>query len=59
MRVKGGYVTRKRRKTVLKRAEGYWGNRHLSFRNAHQSLIKAAQYAYRDRRNKRRNFRRL
>ncbi|WP_391591530.1 LSU ribosomal protein L20p [[Mycoplasma] cavipharyngis] len=59
MRVKGGYKTRRRRKAVLKQAEGFWGNRHLSFRNAHQSLIKAAQYAYRDRRVNRRNLRRL
>lgn len=59
MRVKGGYTTRKRRKAVLKQAEGYWGNRHISFRNAHQSLIKAGQYAYRDRKNNRRNLRRL
>ncbi|MDQ0514138.1 large subunit ribosomal protein L20 [Mycoplasmoides fastidiosum] len=59
MRVKGGYTTRRRRKAVLNKAEGFWGNRHISFRNAHQSLIKAAQYAYRDRRNNRRNLRRL
>lgn len=59
MRVKGGYVTRRRRKAVLNRAEGFWGNRHLSFRNARQSLIKAAQYAYRDRKNKKCDFRRL
>lgn len=59
MRVKGGYTTRRRRKAVLNRAEGFWGNRHISFRNAHQSLIKAAQYAYRDRKNNRRNLRRL
>lgn len=59
MRTKGGVPTRRRRKAVLKQAEGYWGNRHISFRNAHQSLIKAGQYAYRDRKNKKRTFRRL
>lgn len=59
MRVKGGAKTNHRRKAVLKKAEGFWGTRHTSYRVARQSLIKAAQYAYRDRRNKKRDFRRL
>lgn len=59
MRVKGGYTTNRRRRAILKKAEGFWGNRHISYRVARQSLIKAAQYAYRDRRNKKRDFRRL
>ncbi|OAL10179.1 50S ribosomal protein L20 [Candidatus Mycoplasma haematobovis] len=59
MRVPGGYSTKQRRKRVLNRAEGFWGHRHRSYRTAKQSLIKAAQYAYRDRKNNKRNFRRL
>ncbi|AEG72419.1 ribosomal protein L20 [Mycoplasma haemofelis str. Langford 1] len=59
MRVAGGYSTRQRRKRVLKRAEGFWGHRHASYRTARQSVIKAAQYAFRDRKNRKRDFRRL
>lgn len=59
MRVPGGYSTKQRRKRVLKRAEGFWGHRHRAYRTARQSLIKAAQYAFRDRKNNKRNFRRL
>ncbi|AEW44962.1 50S ribosomal protein L20 [Mycoplasma haemocanis str. Illinois] len=59
MRVSGGYSTRQRRKRVLKRAEGFWGHRHSSYRTARQSVIKAAQYSFRDRKNRKRDFRRL
>lgn len=59
MRVKGGYSTKQRRKRVLKRAEGYWGHRGNAYRTAKQSLFKAEQYAYRDRKNRKREFRRL
>ncbi len=59
MRVKGGTVTRRRHKAVLKQAEGTWGTRHTSYRIAKQTIIRAGEYAYRDRRNKKRDFRRL
>lgn len=58
-RVKGGIVTRKRRKRVLKLAKGYYGSKHTLFKTAKQQVIKSGQYAYRDRRNKKREFRKL
>lgn len=57
-RVKGGTVTRKRRK-VLKLAKGYYGSKHLLFKVANQQVMKSGNYAYRDRRNKKRDFRKL
>lgn len=59
MRVKGGYVTRQRRKRWLKRAEGSWGTRHTSYRIARQTVIRASQYAYNDRRKRKNDFRKL
>ncbi|WP_303923138.1 50S ribosomal protein L20 [Ureaplasma parvum] len=59
MRVKGGSVTRQRRKRWLEKAEGSWGTRNISYRIARQTVIRAAEYAYRDRRNKKRDFRKL
>ena len=59
MRVKGGTVTRRRHKAVLKQAEGTWGTRHTSYRIAKQTIIRAGEYAYRDRKNKKRDFRKL
>src|SRR5699024_8152647 len=58
-RVKGGTVTRKRRKRVLKLAKGYYGSKRSLFKNAKQQVMKSGQYAYRDRKQTRRNFRRL
>jgi large subunit ribosomal protein L20 len=58
-RVKRGVVARRRHNKVLKAAKGYYGARRKVFRVAKQAVIKAGQYAYRDRRNKKRNFRRL
>ncbi len=58
-RVKRGVVARKRHNKVLKAAKGYYGARSKVFRVAKQAVIKAGQYAYRDRRNKKRQFRRL
>ncbi len=58
-RVKRGVVSRARRKKVLKQAKGYHGQRSRSFRVAKQAVIKAGQYAYRDRRQKKRQFRAL
>jgi large subunit ribosomal protein L20 len=58
-RVKGGVVTRRRHKKVLKLARGYFGSKHRLFRTAKQQVMKSLQYAYRDRRARKRDFRRL
>ena len=58
-RVKRGVIARARHKKVLKQAKGYYGARSRIFRVAKQAVIKAGQYAYRDRRVKKRNFRAL
>ncbi len=59
MRVKRGYKARHRRKKVLKLAKGFRGGRSKLFRTAADSLDKALMYAYRDRKVKKREFRRL
>jgi len=56
-RVKRGVIARKRHKKILKLAKGYYGARSRVFRVAKQAVIKAGQYAYRDRRQKKRQFR--
>ncbi|MBP3949723.1 50S ribosomal protein L20 [Bacillus suaedae] len=58
-RVKGGYVARRRRKKVLKLAKGYYGSKHTLFKSAQGQVMKSLLYAYRDRRNKKRDFRKL
>ncbi len=58
-RVKRGVVNRAKHKKVIKAAKGYYGARRKSFRIARQTVIKAGQYAYRDRRQRKRDFRRL
>ncbi|KOO46872.1 50S ribosomal protein L20 [Priestia koreensis] len=58
-RVKGGTVTRKRRKKVLKLAKGYYGSKHTLYKVANQQVMKSLMYAYRDRRQKKRDFRKL
>ncbi|RKR06128.1 LSU ribosomal protein L20P [Kushneria sinocarnis] len=58
-RVKRGVVARRRHKKVLKQARGYYGARSRTFRVAKQAVIKAGQYAYRDRRQRKRQFRAL
>lgn len=58
-RVKGGTVTRARRKRVLKRAKGYFGSKHLLFKTAKEQVMHSLRYAYIDRRNIKRDFRRL
>src|SRR3990167_5417334 len=58
-RVKRGVIARARHKKVLKAAKGYYGARSRVFRVAKQAVIKAAQYAYRDRRQCKRQFRAL
>ena len=52
-------ATRKRKKRLLKKAKGYWGDRSKQFQQARRSLMRALVYAYRDRRVKKRTFRRL
>lgn len=58
-RVKNSVQTRKRRKKVLKLAKGYFGRKSTVFRTANQAVVRSAKYAYRDRRRKKRDFRRL
>ena len=58
-RVKRGVASRARRKKVLRQAKGYYGARSRTFKVAKQAVIKAGQYAYRDRRQKKRQFRAL
>jgi len=58
-RVKGGIVTRRRHKKILKMTKGQWGTKHRLFRRANEAMMKSQWYAYRDRRNRRRDLRRL
>lgn len=58
-RVKGGYTTRRRHKKILKMTKGQWGTKHRLFRRANEAMMKSQWYAYRDRRNRRRDLRRL
>jgi len=58
-RVKRGVQARRRHKKILKQAKGYYGARSRVFRVAKQAVIKAGQYAYRDRRQRKRQFRAL
>lgn len=59
MRVKRGTVRRAKHKNIIKMAKGYSGRRKSVFKLAKQAILKAGQYAYRDRRNKKRDFRAL
>ena len=58
-RVKGGYTTRRRRKAVLKLAKDYVGSKHTIYRTANEAVMRAMQHAYRDRKQKKRDFRKL
>ena len=58
-RVKGGYVTRRRRNRILKLAKGYFGSKHTLYKTANQQVMKSLTYAYRDRKNRKRDFRKL
>ena len=58
-RAKGGFKTRKRRRKLLEKAKGYYGAKSRLFRVATEAVDKAMQYAYRDRKNKKREFRAL
>jgi len=59
VRVKGGVVTRRRHKRVLKLTKGQFGARHALFKRAHEAMMKSLAYAYKDRRERKRDFRRL
>lgn len=58
-RVKGGIMSHKRRKKVLKLAKGYFGGRHRLFKSAKEAVMKTGRYAFVGRKNKKRDFRRL
>ena len=58
-RVKGGTVARARRKKVLKEAKGYFGSKHRLYKTAHEQVMHSGNYAFRDRRQNKRNFRKL
>lgn len=58
-RVRNGVVTHRRHKKILKEARGYFGSKHREFKSAKEQLMHAGQYAYRDRRQKKREFRKL
>ncbi len=58
-RVKGAMMTRKRRKSVLKAAKGYWGAKSKHFKMAKQAIMKSGNYAFAGRKMKKRDFRRL
>lgn len=59
MRVKNSVATRARRKKVLKKAEGYFGSKHRLYKTAHEQVMHSERYAYRDRKQTKRNFRKL
>lgn len=58
-RVKGGVTARARHKKIIKMAKGYYGNKSIQYRVANQQVMKSLSYAYRDRKRKKRDFRRL
>ena len=58
-RVKNGAVTKARHKKVLKAAKGYTGSKHRLYKTAKEQLMKSRKYAYRDRKNRKRDFRKL
>ena len=58
-RVKNGAVTKARHKKVLKQAKGYFGSKHRLYKTAKEQLMHSGQYAFRDRKQKKRDFRKL
>lgn len=58
-RVKAGKVSRQRRNRVLKLAKGYYGSKHTLYKTANEQVMRSLNYAYRDRRQRKRNFRKL
>ena len=59
MRVKGGTIHAARRKKVLKQAKGYFGSKHRLYKTAKEQVMHSGAYAYRDRKNRKRDFRKL
>ncbi len=59
MRVKGGTIHRARRKKALKQAKGYFGSKHRLYKTAKEQVMHSGAYSYRDRRNRKRDFRKL
>ncbi len=59
MRVKGGFTTQRRHKKIIKMTKGQWGTRSKLFKRSNEAMMKSYWYAYRDRRVRRREFRRL
>jgi len=58
-RVKRGVMRHKRHHKILKQASGYWGGKHKLFKSANEQVMKSGNYAFRDRRVRKRNFRQL
>ena len=58
-RVKGGTISRARHKKVLKEAKGYFGSKHRLYKSANEQVMHSGKYAFRDRRQKKRDFRKL
>jgi len=58
-RTTNAVARRRRRKKVLSQAKGYWGRKHSSYRLANEQVMRSGRYAYRDRRARKREFRRL
>jgi large subunit ribosomal protein L20 len=58
-RVKRGLMRHKRHKKIIEKASGYWGRKKNVFSRAHEQVMKSGQYAFRDRRARKRDFRRL
>lgn len=58
-RTKGGIVSRRRRKRILKLAKGYFGSKRTLYKTANEQVMKSLSYAYRDRRRRKRDFRKL
>ena len=58
-RIKGAMMTRKRRKSILKAAKGYWGSKSKHFKMAKQAVLKSGNYAFAGRKAKKRDFRSL
>ena len=58
-RVKGGVVSKNRRRKVLKRAKGYFGSKHRLYKTAQEQTFHSGAYAFRDRKQNKRNFRKL
>lgn len=59
IRIKRGVTSHKKHKKILKLAKGYYSSRSKTYKCAKQSIIKAGQYSYRDRKQKKRNFRKI